>query len=99
MKIIKHAKDNLPYLVTGQLLGLDFGAKLEVTDCFPFPNNSAESDEAAEADSVQYQWEMMKCLREVNIDNNTVGWYQSAYLGSFLNEVFYYEYFAIDYFF
>jgi translation initiation factor 3 subunit H len=44
-------------------------------------------DEAAEAASAaEYQWEMMKCLREVNTDNNTVGWYQSAYLGSFLNE-------------
>jgi translation initiation factor 3 subunit H len=23
---------------------------------------------------------------QVNVDNNTVGWYQSTYLGSFLNE-------------
>jgi translation initiation factor 3 subunit H len=29
---------------------------------------------------------MMRCLREVNVDNNTVGWYQSTYLGSYLNE-------------
>lgn len=27
---------------------------------------------------------MMRCLREVNVDNNTVGWYQSTYLGSFV---------------
>jgi translation initiation factor 3 subunit H len=26
---------------------------------------------------------MMRCLREVNVDNNTVGWYQSSGLGSF----------------
>lgn len=25
----------------------------------------------------------MRCLREVNVDNNTVGWYQSSVLGSF----------------
>lgn len=25
----------------------------------------------------------MRCLREVNVDNNTVGWYQSTYMGSF----------------
>ena len=25
----------------------------------------------------------MRCLREVNVDNNTVGWYQSTYLGSY----------------
>ena len=26
---------------------------------------------------------MMKALREVNVDNNVVGWYQSTYLGSY----------------
>jgi len=29
---------------------------------------------------------MMRCLRAVNVDNNTVGWYQSTYLSSFLTE-------------
>ena len=78
----------MPYLVTGQLLGLDIGTNLEVTNCFPFPSRG-EREEQEDPDSesvVEYQWEMMKCLREVNVDNNTVGWYQSAYLGSFLNE-------------
>jgi len=28
----------------------------------------------------------MRCLRQVNVDYNTVGWYTSTYLGSFLNE-------------
>lgn len=28
----------------------------------------------------------MRCLRAVNVDNNTVGWYQSTYLGSFIND-------------
>jgi translation initiation factor 3 subunit H len=27
----------------------------------------------------------VKTLSEVNVDNNMVGWYQSAYLGSFMN--------------
>lgn len=26
---------------------------------------------------------MMRCLREVNVDNNTVGWYQSSSFGSY----------------
>lgn len=30
--------------------------------------------------------EMMRCLREVNVDNNTVGWYQSTYFSSFIDE-------------
>ena len=25
-------------------------------------------------DGANYQLEMMRCLREVNVDNNTVGW-------------------------
>ena len=32
----------------------------------------------------RYQVDMMRCLRDVNVDNNTVGWYQSTYLGSFV---------------
>ena len=35
--------------------------------------------------SVQYQMEMMRNLRHVNIDHLHVGWYQSTYLGSFIN--------------
>ncbi|RUP43803.1 hypothetical protein BC936DRAFT_136704, partial [Jimgerdemannia flammicorona] len=33
----------------------------------------------------QYQLDMMRCLREVNVDNNTVGWYRSATLGNFMD--------------
>ncbi|GAB2237398.1 hypothetical protein Droror1_Dr00015300 [Drosera rotundifolia] len=81
LKIIKHCKEFSPALVTGQLLGLDVGSVLEVTNCFPFPNR--EDDEELEAEGANYQLEMMRCLREVNVDNNTVGWYQSTLLGSY----------------
>ncbi|KAK2196567.1 bifunctional JAB1-MPN-MOV34 metalloenzyme domain/Eukaryotic translation initiation factor 3 subunit H/MPN domain/eIF3h [Babesia duncani] len=37
IKAIKHCKDNYPVPVNGQLLGLDVGDKLEVTNCFPYP--------------------------------------------------------------
>ena len=37
LKIIKHCQESQPSLVTGQLLGLDIGSSLEVTDCYPFP--------------------------------------------------------------
>merc|ERR1711976_206311 len=40
-------------------------------------------DEAAALDGHEFQLEMMKMLREVNVDNNCVGWYQSMYLGSY----------------
>jgi translation initiation factor 3 subunit H len=83
LKIIKHCKECMPALVTGQLLGLDIGSILEVTNCFPFPGRGGEEDDEVEADGANYQLEMMRCLREVNVDNNTVGWYQSTYMGSF----------------
>ena len=44
LKIIKHCQEALPSFVTGQLLGLDIGRTLEVTNCFPFPN---KNDDAA----------------------------------------------------
>ena len=82
-------------MCTGSLLGLDQGTTLEVTHSFPFPNQRRDIVEPAEgatgttaADDSEltgsnYQMEMMKMLREVNIDNNAVGWYQSTYLGTF----------------
>ena len=34
----------------------------------------------------QYQLQMMHCLREVNVDDNSVGWYQSTNMGNFMNQ-------------
>mmetsp|Transcript_10004 Transcript_10004/g.32433 ORF Transcript_10004/g.32433 Transcript_10004/m.32433 type:complete len:329 (+) Transcript_10004:34-1020(+) len=82
LKIVKHCKENLPNLVTGQLLGLDIGSTLEITNCFPYPSARADEDAEEDADGF-YQLEMMRCLRDVNVDNNHVGWYQSTYMGSF----------------
>jgi translation initiation factor 3 subunit H len=73
-------------------LGLDVGSTLEVTNCFPFPTRlrfGEEGEEETDQDGIggaEYQMEMMRCLREVNVDHNTVGWYHSSYMGSFLNE-------------
>jgi len=88
LKIVKHCKEYLPQLVTGQLLGLDYDGTLEVTNCFPFPSRDGDGqeDEEEDGEGAEYQFEMMRCLREVNVDNNTVGWYQSAYLGSHIEE-------------
>jgi translation initiation factor 3 subunit H len=86
LKIIKHCKDNLNEVVTGIIMGLDFDSTLEVTNCFPLPKLADEEDEAAESnEGEEYQWEMMKCLREVNVDNNAVGWYTSTHMSDFLN--------------
>lgn len=93
MKIINHCKQQFPTIVTGQLLGLDFNKVLEVTNSFPFPNVTAKNKETIDGNllnliylGAQYQMDMMRCHRELNIDTNTVGWYQSTHLSSFMNQ-------------
>lgn len=78
LKIVKHCHESLPQMVTGSLLGLVVGSILEITHAFPFPTE--EDDD--------FQLEMMRMLREVNVDNNCVGWYQSMYLGSYSTQSF-----------
>lgn len=78
LQIIKHCHESLPASVAGSLLGLDSGKVLEVTNSFPSPPSSERKKEADE-----YQLEMMKNLREVGMDNNKVGWYQSVAMGTF----------------
>jgi translation initiation factor 3 subunit H len=88
LRIAKHCRDNAPESVTGQLLGIDGKAEVEISSCFPFPNAGAtafEEEEDVDA-GTEYQIEMMRCLREVNADAYTVGWYQTAELSSFSNE-------------
>lgn len=90
LKIVKHCKDSLPQMVAGTLLGLDQKGVLEVTHSFPLPLQKSNADGDQEtpedfSDSDDYQMEMMKMLREVNMDNNCVGWYQSMFLGTYNN--------------
>ncbi|CAM9509558.1 unnamed protein product [Chrysoparadoxa australica] len=85
LKIVKHCTDALPSMVAGSLLGLDMGDALQVTHSFPFPTTKEGDTPDVATDGQDYQMEMMKMLREVNVDNNTVGWYQSMYLGSFFS--------------
>jgi translation initiation factor 3 subunit H len=81
MKIVKHCHDSLPSMVTGSLLGLalDSGV-LEISHSFPNPETGKQSSDDVFIDE-DYQIDMMRMLREVNVDNNCVGWYQSMYLG------------------
>eukprot|EP00002_Diphylleia_rotans_P032451 TRINITY_DN6819_c0_g3_i3.p1 TRINITY_DN6819_c0_g3~~TRINITY_DN6819_c0_g3_i3.p1 ORF type:complete len:121 (+),score=18.10 TRINITY_DN6819_c0_g3_i3:68-430(+) len=51
LKIIKHCRESLPDLVTGQLLGLDFYSTLEVTHSYPLPSRPVtDEDEQAEVE-------------------------------------------------
>ncbi|ORZ36387.1 hypothetical protein BCR44DRAFT_42845 [Catenaria anguillulae PL171] len=91
LKIIKHAKDQAPTAVTGALLGMDIDGTLEVTQCYPYlakqrrnQNQPEPEEDQAELDEM-YQFEMLKRLRQVNADANTVGWYHSSPLSNFLH--------------
>lgn len=100
MKIIKHCSQTFPTTATGFVVGMDAKSTLEITNSFPFPtvdapvtdthhDNNAVSNHAAAAPrhkaNTVYQNEMIRKLREVNVDANNVGWYTSANLGNFVN--------------
>ncbi|KAJ2518190.1 hypothetical protein H4217_003488 [Coemansia sp. RSA 1939] len=81
LKIVKHAREYYPTPVNGQLLGLEIDGVLEVTNGFPVPTQPG-----SEEDMTNYQIEMIQCLREVNADSSSVGWYQSTRLGDFMQQ-------------
>ncbi|OWZ11210.1 Eukaryotic translation initiation factor 3 subunit H [Phytophthora megakarya] len=83
LQIIKHCHESLPGGVAGSLLGVDNEQTLEVTNSFPSPPSSERKKGADE-----YQLDMMKSLREVGMDNNKVGWYQSVAMGTFCTASF-----------
>ncbi|RKP26897.1 eukaryotic translation initiation factor 3 subunit H-like protein [Syncephalis pseudoplumigaleata] len=83
MKIIKHCRERHNGTVTGQLLGLDVDGCLEITNCFPLPQSNKHDDGSS---ITMYQMDMLRSLRDVNADHNTVGWYQSARHGSFITQ-------------
>ena len=51
------------------------------------PDDDARSTQIHESvddgDAESYELEMLRCLREINVDNNMVGWYQSSFSGSY----------------
>lgn len=84
LQVMKHCRQHVPHPVTGQLLGLDVDDTLQVTHCFGYVQKGGE--EHVQDDGEQYQIEMLRRLREVNVDSNTVGWYQTTHLGQFFSE-------------
>ncbi|KAI9815905.1 MAG: hypothetical protein M1832_005216 [Thelocarpon impressellum] len=100
MKIIKHCSQLFPTVTTGSIVGMDVDGVLQITNTFPFPtvdlpvtDSHQESNAAANLaaaaprakSNTVYKNEMIKCLREVNVDANNVGWYTSANMGNFVN--------------
>ena len=57
LKIVAHVTERAPSLVTGQLLGLDVGSTLEVTEAFPFPvSGEGESWQGASMRRCEARW-------------------------------------------
>lgn len=79
MKILKHARETPMHSASGPLLGLVVDGVLEVTNCFPYP--AQEDDDG----TGKFQIDMLRCLREVNVDHQQVGWYQSTFLGAHMD--------------
>ncbi|KAK6495375.1 hypothetical protein TWF481_003398 [Arthrobotrys musiformis] len=94
LRIVKHATGVYPTTVYGSLLGMEVDGVLQITNAFPFPTSADGDDSGSSALTPKnkgvmwYQNEMIKCLREVNVDANNVGWYQSTTLGNFINSNF-----------
>merc|ERR1711915_532289 len=85
MKLIKHcheleASTSGSGIAQGALLGLVADTRLEITHCFPFPSGTDET-----IDDEDFQLTMMRRLRQVNVDHQHVGWYQSSQFGNFLS--------------
>ncbi|KAI0018494.1 eukaryotic translation initiation factor 3 subunit 3 [Xylariomycetidae sp. FL0641] len=98
MKMVKHCSANFPTTATGSIVGMDQNGLLEITNAFPFPtadaatldshSNDASSLAAAAPrakGNIVYQNEMIRHLKEVNVDANNVGWYTSATMGNFVS--------------
>ncbi|KAL2259882.1 hypothetical protein VTK26DRAFT_6294 [Humicola hyalothermophila] len=98
MKIVKHCSSVFPTTATGSIVGMDNNGVLEVTNAFPFPTIDVSSADGHQTDAsslaaaaprakanIAYQNEMIRHLKEVNVDANNVGWYTSATMGNFIN--------------
>ena len=91
LKIIKHCHGSAGEeagadVVQGALLGLVHGRILEVTNCFPFPESAGQEGDEDDMEAHDYQIEMMRLLRDINVDHLHVGWYQSTMIRSSFNK-------------
>jgi translation initiation factor 3 subunit H len=88
MRIIKHSSQVFPSIATGSLVGLDVEGQLQVTNSFNMPqvDGGASVGDANDAQlaaqiaaprakaNIAYQTEMIRMLREVSVDAQSVGW-------------------------
>jgi len=85
-KILKHSREAPSTTAHGLLLGLDLDGILEVSNSFALPNHTNDDNEKATKSIVRYQASMLRSLKEVQGDDNVVGFYQATSLGAFFNQ-------------
>jgi len=98
IKLATASGKSFPSVATGSLVGMEKNGILEITNSFPFPEtaaaaNDGQSDSASNLaasaprakQNIAYSNEMIKFLREVNVDANNVGWFTSTSMGNFVN--------------
>lgn len=94
MKIVQNGTKSMPELCAGCLMGMDDGkGGLEITDVFAYPvaatssnsggNDGDDDEQDNEADIAEYREEMLKLLRDCNMDDLYVGWYRTVNMGDF----------------
>lgn len=67
-------------------MGLDINGVLQVTNSFPLSHgHEGENASSLAQNRISYMQQMMRCLKEIGVDNNVVGWYQSVNSGTFIN--------------
>ncbi|KAF3043258.1 hypothetical protein E8E12_010056 [Didymella heteroderae] len=98
IKLATASGKSFPSVATGALVGMEKNGILEITNSFPFPETAAAANDGQSDNSsnvaasaprakqnIAYGNEMIKFLREVNVDANNVGWYTSTSMGNFIN--------------
>eukprot|EP01064_Diplonema_japonicum_P032327 TRINITY_DN6040_c0_g1_i1.p1 TRINITY_DN6040_c0_g1~~TRINITY_DN6040_c0_g1_i1.p1 ORF type:complete len:325 (+),score=73.01 TRINITY_DN6040_c0_g1_i1:82-1056(+) len=94
LKILQHAKEYSPQLVSGQCMGIGNGRTLEITHSFPLPARA--EDEESEAEDEEYQGKIQAKLRDVNVDTLVVGfytitWQESHFSNTFIQTMYLYH--------
>ncbi|KAG8219871.1 translation initiation factor 3 subunit 3, partial [Butyriboletus roseoflavus] len=85
-KIVQHGREAPSASAHGLLLGLDLDGILEVSNSFPLPSHTSEEEDKSSKSIGRYQASMLRSLKEVQGDDNVVGFYQSTALGAFFNQ-------------
>lgn len=61
-------------------MGMEAEGRIEVTDFFPFALSGDDVEQE------EYQFDMIKSFRDVNLDHSTVGWFITASFESFITQ-------------